>query len=148
MQFAVIYSVDTPGNVNVLEYAPPQVEDLWQETEGDSGYEYGYLEGRWEEGHHRKWFALLNREQFDEFVDRCGLVAEDVRTMGSLGIGPDIQPAISFNGEDEDAILNAYVTPLPQTRKQHWTEEDWERVRTAVINVYGRRKSKIVRSLV
>lgn len=141
MQFAVIYSVDVPCDGQVLDYAPPQVADLWQQTEDDRCYEYGYLEGCWEEGHHRKWFAMLDREQFNRFVDHCGLVAEDVRTMGSLGIGPCIQPAIAFNGDDPDAIQSAYVTPLPETRKQDWDERDWERLRAAVIRQYGRRRA-------
>ena len=138
MQFAVIYSVDVPSDGQVLDYAPPQVEDLWQQTEDDRCYEYSYLDGCWEEGHHRKWFAMLDRQQFNEFVDRCGLVAEDVQTMGSLGIGPGIQPAIAFNGDDPDAIQSAYVTPLPETRKTDWNEHDWDRVRAAVIGHFGR----------
>jgi hypothetical protein len=75
-------------------------------------------------------------------VEVTGLVAEDVRTMGSLGspgFGFGWAPAISFsdNGERR-AILNAYVTPIPETRKQDWTEDDWERVRRAVLSIYGR----------
>lgn len=31
MQFSVIYSVDTPADVDPLGYAPPQVGDLWDE---------------------------------------------------------------------------------------------------------------------
>jgi len=73
MLFSVIYSADVPADVDVLDYAPPNVEELWTETEDDDQYEYGYLEGCWDDGHHRKWCALLNREQFDEFTDRCGL---------------------------------------------------------------------------
>lgn len=82
MQFSVIYSVDVPADENVLDYAPPQVEELWDETEDDDQYEYGYLEGSWEGGHHRKWCAILTREQFEEFIDRCGLTADSTETMG------------------------------------------------------------------
>lgn len=140
MQFSVIYSVDTPADIDPLDYAPPQVEDLWDETEGDGGFEYGYLEGRWEGGHHRKWCALLTREQFDEFIDRCGLSAEDGQTMGSLGapgFGFGWAPAISFRSDDPDAIQSAYVTPIPETSKEALDEHDWERVRSAVIAVYA-----------
>lgn len=140
MQFSIIYSVDTPADVDVLDYAPPQVEELWDETEDDDQYEYSYLEGRWEEGHHRKWCAILDREQFDEFVERCGLLAEDVQTLGSLGapgFGFGWAPAISFRSDDPDAIQSAYVTPLPETRKETLDERDWERVRTAVLAVYA-----------
>ena len=84
MQFSVIYSADVPGDTDVLDFAPPNVAD-WDETEGDEEFGYGYLEGCWTEGHHRKWCSILDREQFEEFVDRCGLVAESTETMGSLG---------------------------------------------------------------
>jgi hypothetical protein len=140
MQFSIIYSVDTPDDVDVLDFAPPQVEELWDETEDDDQYEYGYLEGRWEEGHHRKWCAILDREQFDKFVDRCGLIAEDVHTLGSIGapgLGFGWAPAISFRSDDPDAIQSAYVTPLPETRKEALDERDWERVRSAVLAVYA-----------
>lgn len=65
---------------------PPQVGDLWDETEDDDQFEYGYLEGRWEGGHHRKWCAVLNRDQFDQFIRHTGLTAENVQTMGSIGV--------------------------------------------------------------
>jgi len=68
MQFSVIYSVDDPPDENMLDFAPLQVEELWHETEDDGQCEYGYLEDRWESGHHRKWAAVLTREQLDEFV--------------------------------------------------------------------------------
>lgn len=72
MLFSIIYSVDVPEDEDVLDYAPPETDELWQETEGDEQYEYGYLEGRWSVGSHRKWCAVLTRDQFDEFVRRCG----------------------------------------------------------------------------
>lgn len=140
MQFSVIYSVDTPEEVDLLDYAPPQAADLWDETEGDEQYEYSYLEGRWEHGHHRKWRALLTRDQFDGFVQRCGLVAEDVQTMGSLGapgFGFAWAPAVSFRSDDPDVIQSAYVTPIPETTRKALGEKDWERVRSAVLAVYA-----------
>ena len=139
MQFSVIYSVDCPSDENIDSFAPPNLE-LWNETEGDEQYELDYLEGCWEGGHHRKWAALLDREQFDEFVDRCGLTAEDVETMGSLGapgFGFGWAPAISFNGHDCGALQNAYVTPIPDVEREHCDERDWRRVRGAVLAVYG-----------
>lgn len=140
MQFSIIYSVDCPAEIDPIDYAPPQVEELWDQTEGDEQFEYSYLEGRWEGGHHRKWCAILNREQFDQFVERCGLRAEDVQTMGSLGapgMGYGWAPAISFTSDDQDAIQSAYVTPLPETKKEDLDEGDWDRVRSAVLAVYG-----------
>jgi hypothetical protein len=142
MQFAVIYSADCPRTESIARFRPPHARRLWDQTEGDNQYEFSYLEGVWEHGKHRKWCAMLNKDQFQEFVEATGLVAEDVRTMGSIGapgFGVGWAPAISFtdNGEDR-AILNAYVTPIPETRKQEFEERDWERVRRAVLNVYGR----------
>jgi hypothetical protein len=139
MLFSVIYSADCPASVDVLGYAPPQVEQLWDETEGDDNYEYSYLEGRWEDGHHRKWVAVLDREQFDEFTRRLGLHAEDVETLGSFGspgCGIGWAPAMSFTADEPDAILSAYVTPMPETAKGHYDERDWRRVRKAVLAVY------------
>lgn len=146
MQFSVIYSIDVPGSVRLEQFFPPECEALWDQTEGDNQYEYSYLEGRWETGEHRQFCAILNREQFEEFVSRVGLVAESTETMGSIGApgcGFGCVPAISFNdGGCEDAILNAYVTPLPcrrngePIRKDGATDRDWERVRQAVINQF------------
>jgi len=140
MQFSIIYSVDTPEDVDVLSFAPPQVEKLWDQTEDDSGYEYAHLEGRWGTGSHRKWCAILTRKQFDKFVQRCGLVAEDVETMGSIGapgFGFGWAPAISFHNDDPDAIVSAYVTPLPEVEKEHFDDRDWDRVRSAMLAVYA-----------
>lgn len=139
MQFSVIYSVDVPADEDVLAYAPPNVAE-WDETEGDEQYDYGYLEGCWENGHHRKWAAILTREQFNDFVDHCGLTADSTPTMGSLGapgFGFVWAPAISFNSDDPSAVQSAYVTPIPEVSKKHADGRDWERVRGAVLAVYG-----------
>jgi hypothetical protein len=139
MLFSVIYSVDAPEDVAINRYAPPQPE-LWDQTEGDECYEYGYLEGLWSEGSHRKYCALLNRHQFDAFVSELGLYAEDVHTLGSIGApgcGYGCSPAISFTADDPDAILSAYVTPLPEVEKELCDEHDWDRVRDVVLSVYG-----------
>jgi hypothetical protein len=140
MKFSVIYSVDVPEDEDVLAYAPPQVADLWDETEGDEQFDYGYLEGRWENGHHRKWCAILDREQFDDFIERCGLHAEDVQTRGSLGapgFGFGWAPAISFTSDEPDTIQSAYVTPLPEVRREQDKDGDWDQVRRAVLSFYG-----------
>lgn len=140
MKFSVIYSVDVPHDVDIAGFAPPVIKELWEQTEDDDQYEYDHLEGRWENGHHRKWCGVLDRQQFDEFVDHCGLLAEDVETMGSLGaprFALGWAPAVSFNGSDPDAIQNAYVTPIPEVNRQHCKERDWDRVRNAVLAIYG-----------
>ena len=59
--------------------------------------------------------AILTRDQFDEFLDHTGLFAENVQTMGSIGVpgcGFGWAPAFSFRTDEPDAIQNAYVTPL------------------------------------
>jgi hypothetical protein len=139
MQFSVIYSADCPADEDINEFAPPDLQ-LWNETEDDDQYEYDYLEGCWENGHHRKWCGILSREQFTEFVEHTGLVAEDVETMGSLGapgFGFGWAPAVSFTADDPCAIQSAYVTPLPDARRESCGESDWNRVRSAVLAVYG-----------
>jgi hypothetical protein len=140
MLFSVIYSVDVPEYQDISRFAPPNVEELWDETEDDDQYEYGYLEGEWENGSHRKVVSVLDREQFNEFVDHCGLFAERTETMGSLGapgFGFGWAPAISFRSDDPDAIQNAYVTPIPEVERESCDERDWQRVRGAVLAVYG-----------
>jgi hypothetical protein len=140
MQFSVIYSVDCPADCDALDYAPPRVDELWDQTEGDEQYGLSYLDGCWENGHHRKWCALHDQEQFDEFVTHCGLTADSTETMGSLGapgFGFGWSPAISFESSDADALLNAYVTPIRETNKKRANEHDWKRVKDAVLAMYG-----------
>ena len=87
MLFSVIFSVDDPQGVSIKTYTPPQAGRLWTRTEGDEQYEYGYLEGRWEKGKHRKWTALLTRKQFDAFVSKLeltGLVALNLYDDSSI----------------------------------------------------------------
>lgn len=139
MQFSIIYSVDVPSDTNINEFAPPNL-DLFDETEDDDQYEYEYLEGCWENGSHRKWAGILSREQFDEFIDHCGLMAESTETMGSLGapgFGFGWAPAISFTSDDPSAIQSAYVTPIPETNRETLGEAEWDRVRGAVLAIYG-----------
>ena len=140
MQFSVIYSADVPQGVSIRDFAPPKARSLWTLTEaGESNYRY--LEGRWEKGSkHRKWVALLSRGEFDAFVDKLGLYAESTETLGSLGapgFGFGWSPAISFTADHQDSILSAYVTPIPETTKADGDEQDWRRVRQAVLSVYG-----------
>ena len=138
MLFSVIYSADVPEDHDVMDFAPPDFNNLWDETESGKT-EYSYLEGDWENGTHKKWAAILTRDQFDEFVDRCELVAESTQTMGSIG-APGCgfwAPAISFNNRGSDCIANAYVTPLPEVEGREFDEDDWDRVKQAVLAVYS-----------
>jgi hypothetical protein len=161
VKFYVIYSVDVArgsdrnGGCNLRCCRPtisrylPHGWRKWQCTEGDESYDYDYLaeEGGygsevWRKGQHRKLCALLSREEFERFLEDVSLVAEDCETMGSL-TGFGWLPAISF-GDDGDhpyAILNAYVTPVPQKpdgeERTGMQERDWRRVRRAIIRAYG-----------
>ena len=149
MLFSVIYDFDCPRKISVQPYLPPR-RRLWHQTEGDEQYEYSYLEGRWEKGKHRKFCAVLTKEQFVEFIDHTGLFAEETETMGSVGapgFGVGWAPAISFRGEDEDAIQSAYVTPLPTRdgsgtpiRPNECSGRDWSRVRKSVIAAFEAHK--------
>ena len=141
MLFSVIYSADCPRSESIARFRPPQVRRLWDVTEGDDGYEYGYLEDDWEHGKHRKWCGLLTKEQFEKFVTATGLVADSTETMGSLGapgFGFGWSPAISFRDDgSERAILSAYVTPIPEVKKEGFDDRDWQRVRRAVLSMFG-----------
>jgi hypothetical protein len=112
MQYSIIYSFDTPRDVPVHCFQPPK-HRTWQLTEDDSQYEYGYLEGEWTKGKHRKYCKILNQEQFEDFLTHCDLRAERCHTMGSIGF-PNLgwSPAVAFNSDSPEAILSAYVTPV------------------------------------
>ena len=141
MLFSVIYTADCQHQESIVRFRPPQARTLWEQTEGDEEYDYAYLEGDWEKGKHRKWCGLLTKKQFERFLDATGLFAEPVETLGSIGapgLGLGRSPAISFRQDHEPhAILGAYVTPIPEVRKQRFDERDWQRVRRAVRNVIG-----------
>ena len=145
MRFYVIYSFDIPRSESVKSLQPPK-HRKWELTEGDESYEFDYVadecgDESYRNGKHRKYCAELSKEEFDDFVDHCGLYPEDIETMGSLtGLG--WMPAISFNDYDDPNVItkNAYVTPLlesPQCKQGRALDEDvWQRVRRAVIDYY------------
>lgn len=134
MQYCVIFQVDTFGDNSIAQFRPRVGK--WDMTErDDTENDYG------ERGKHRKFCAMLTRREFDKFVNDAGLYPEDVETLGRLG-APGIvglAPAISFRNEVYDEfwhIMNAYVTPIPDTSKRDWNENDWQRIRRAVISKY------------
>lgn len=145
MRFSVIYSVDCAMGEPIGQYSPPRSR-AWQMTERDDGQPDEWCGELWGgKCKHRKWCALLTRKQFDEFIDKVCIHAEDVETMGSLGapgFGYGLAPAISFIDHGPEAILSAYVTPIPDVEpKRELTpersEQVWRRVRSAVLAVYG-----------
>ncbi len=152
MFFSVIYEFDTCKGESVRTHIPPN-RRLWGMTESGPS-EYDYLdEGRhpdnqhWSKGaKHRKFCAFLTRQQFERFVEHTNLFSEDVETMGSLGamgFGFGLAPAISFTGDEDSCIKGAYVTPIPGRAKPHdpkhgpYSERAWQRLRRAVIKKYS-----------
>lgn len=154
MLFSTIYSIDVSSKDSVEERYPPGVEpgkeydhEVWECTESGET-QYAYLEGAWKDGQHRKFSALLTREEFEAFLRGAGLCASWTETGGSIGApGFDIYhaPAIAFDSDYNDAIIGAYVTPIPtvHTREQFMEreglglgEDAWNRVRKVVIETY------------
>jgi hypothetical protein len=93
---------------------------------------------------------MLNRQEFDEFIDKVDLHADRTQTLGSIGapgFGYRRTPAISFengrSGESVDAWLSAYVTPVPDFTPKHrgndpdWEKNCWDRIKAAILEVYG-----------
>ena len=121
MQFSVIYSVDVPAQrTRSATSLPPMSANSGIKTEGDEQYEYSYLEGEWKRGHHRKWCAILTKEQFEEFIDHCGLFAERRETMGALVACIWLRLVVrQFHFVLMIAMQSqcAYVTPIPEVRK-------------------------------
>jgi len=136
LEFSIIYDVECEMDEDVEKYGPPwKQENLWEKTEE---YIEEYDEGLWLKC--AKWAAILSKEEFDEFIEHTGLYAEDVETSGSIGapgFGYGWAPAISFRNE-MPPYRGAYVTPIPKIkRKEGWDNKDWERIRNAVLRMYG-----------
>lgn len=143
--YYVIYTVDTCNDVSLNLYQPPELlkkrdgERIWGITE-EGECEYSYLEGDWEPGKHRKYVGMLTPDEFKHFVFMTGMWMEDIQTMGSLTeLG--WLPAVSFNGDwqgygAQDAIINAYVTPLIQTTEGD-PDELWDHVFAWMLDRYG-----------
>lgn len=141
MKFSVIYSIDVPEHEHLSRYFPSN-RHLFRKTEGKESYDYDYLGGEWKNGSHGKYVALLTKYQFDKFISSTGLYAEDCETMGSLGalgFGYGWSPAISFTADEYDALLNAYVTPIPEIRnkKTPFDDREWQRLRKVIIARYN-----------
>jgi hypothetical protein len=148
MKFSVIYSVDVlNGNESIQCYMPSQ-RHLFDTTEGDECYEYGYLADEcgnesYRKGKHRKLCGILNRKQFERFLSDTGLYAESVETMGSIGapgFGCGWAPAISFTADESSAVVNAYVTPIPEVEiksEKSNRSESWNRIKRAVLSLWG-----------
>ena len=144
MQFSVIYTVDAHECASGPDCFKPSAGE-WNETEASEGEdaEYAYLERGWENGWHRKWCAVLGRDDFEAFLSESGLIMEDVETMGMIGapgFGIGWAPAFSFRGDDCDTISNAYVCPVPECEVKSGastTEKSWERLKRVMLKLYS-----------
>lgn len=148
MKFGVLYTVDVPWETSIRGFMPTQ-RKLFRQTEGDEQYDYSHMEGRWAKGKHRKLVGVLNKKQFERFLDETGLFPEGHGTGGSLGVpwadppGLGIAPAISFANDDPDSIQSAYVTPLPEVEIQtgfnlgNRADRYWRLIKRAILNKYG-----------
>ena len=148
MVFSVIYQADIPPDECVDTFRPGPAR-LWSLTEQEDHAESPWPEGSAPEScKHRKWCALLTRDQFNDFLGRVPIYPQDVETGGSLGApgcGFSLAPAIAFSEVVGYAVLDAYVTPIPIARRpadlstfdRQFTARDWHRVRRAVLRVYN-----------
>lgn len=151
MRFGVILTVDCQRQDSIKRWYPPNVR-LFQLTEGDDQREMEYISDGWRKHKHRKWVGEISREQFDALVEKLNLKASSTPTMGSLGVpwtpgGMGLAPAICFEEDSHelDAYVQAYVTPLPEVRcpigrDAAYYDRCWERVRRAVLAIYGRNR--------
>ena len=144
MRFYVIYDFDCKRGMT-KSFQPPKLHQwtLTEETNTWEDSEFNYLtdEGV-EETYpiHRKYVAELNKEDFLQFIDEQGLFADDIETLGSLTELGHL-PAISFRSErfyyGECIWHSAYITPFPECKRTKCKPNDWERIRTAVLNQCG-----------
>ncbi|HUU87646.1 MAG TPA: hypothetical protein VMX17_07835 [Candidatus Glassbacteria bacterium] len=145
MKYGIIYTIDITRDEYVEYYLPPKrIRRKLQLTEGDESYDLDHMGGPWTKGKHRKLVGVLNQKDFDDFVDSCSLTADDVETMGSLGLfGYGISPAISFNSQHYSGFANAYVTPIPsfelinRADDEDWQDRSWARIKAAIVKKYG-----------
>ena len=125
--YSVIYSMELFEEE--LEYHKPDNPELWVNTEDHESEEI-------DNAQHYKYIAILNPEQFEEFIQNTRLYAEDVETMGSIGApgyGIHWAPAISFVST-RDAFLSAYVTPNPKNPEDG---QHWDKIQEQIITKYG-----------
>lgn len=138
LNYSVIYTVDMCQDQSVQDWKPSGKQ--WKQTEGDEEYQFNHLGGLWKHGKHRKWIAYLTAKQFERFVKKFDLKAEDVETMGSLGasgFGIGWAPAISFSTYDYSCLVNAYVTPVPVDQSIELSDETWKEIRQYILHTFG-----------
>lgn len=153
--FSVIYTVDCHPSITITRWYPP-FRKKWTITESKPDGTYDDLWGA--DYQHRKLVAVLEKDQFQKFVDKVGLEASDVETMGSLGasdpnggITLGLMPAVCFGYSGSEYVLDAYVTPFVvrrrrdrrqrdkwyPVRKNGMVDRDWQRIRGAMLAMWG-----------
>ena len=138
MRYSIILSIDCEyGCLN--EYRP-KLKTLYQ-TEGDDQGEYDHI---WKRSQHRKLAGVVTQRGFDSIVRKCELSMSEIDTMGMIG-APHLNcigwsPAFSFDSMcDSDAIINAYVCPLPNKKEQRkfpLTQEGWDKIKEHLLEQY------------
>lgn len=146
MEFGIIFTVDVANSPDAPKltsyYAAPRIMRKLTMTESDDRYDDFGCDFTTK---HRKYAGVLSKDDFKQFVDETGLFAQDIETGGALGMPGNSpwygwSPAISFDNDDRHAIINAYVTPYPNTKAPDTDEKmdrAWERVRAAVIRQFS-----------
>lgn len=138
MRFIVVYEFDIPATESVARYVPQTRSlHLTERTDGaPSEWDSDLWGGKCK---HRKYFGELSREQFDKLINRTGVTADSIETGGILSpLG--FLPAISFGASLNDCIISMYVCPIPSVappRSAEQSERNWQRVRKAILSVYG-----------
>lgn len=149
MKFKIVYDIDVPENEKIEYYLPVKqqsklftmVEDYSPDEYASKG-DYSYLGKNWKRGAHKKLCATLDRDDFQIFLATVRLHSDPTETGGIISID-GWSPAILFrNGNNENAICNAYVMPIPDKFEKKSgisdREETWNRVKTAIVKLYAR----------
>lgn len=85
----------------------------------------------------RKYVGELTYKQFEKLVDKVDLWMDSTKTMGSLTEFGHI-PAHSFNSNDRDALLDAYVTPITNfDLPNDGQDELWEEIKQLMLKKWG-----------
>ena len=129
MKYSIIYTADCVEGVDVDKYAPI----------GDFKKKEGDLERGDTYPHHRKWVALLDEEEFHEFICEANIYYNpyaEGSSLGSPGCGMSIVPAFIFDAEFREnfgdviiAEVSANVTPVLGRKG---TSKEWIEIRKAM----------------
>ena len=139
VMYSVILSVDVRRDDDPDEFRPSL--GTWDQTEDDRQYDYEHLEDEWVGGHHRKWCAVVDEDEWAATVNQLCLEADSTETMGAIGTpgGPWVgawSPAVAFAGMN-GTIIDAYVTPFPEDETVEMDEALWDLLRARCLAQWG-----------